>query len=115
MTDTDRPSSGAQKGPLQPPSLDGLSAQERRDIEEQLLWGVMRESQAMSSNLEQEGEVWSYAPRKPQSRTAPFFHASRSIVVIAKRAESTNDTDNDNDNDIKRPLGSANQYPTNQL
>jgi hypothetical protein len=46
-----------------PPPLDGLSAQERRDIEEQLLWGVMRES-ASQQNLEQEGDVWSYTPRR---------------------------------------------------
>ncbi|KAJ4325385.1 hypothetical protein N0V94_000727 [Neodidymelliopsis sp. IMI 364377] len=41
------------------PPLEGLSAQERRDIEEQLLWGVMRESQA---GQEVEGNVWSYTP-----------------------------------------------------
>ncbi|KAH7374384.1 hypothetical protein BKA66DRAFT_513803 [Pyrenochaeta sp. MPI-SDFR-AT-0127] len=50
------------EGTTSAPTLDGLSAQERRDIEEQLLWGVMRESQAMSKSLEQEGDVWSYAP-----------------------------------------------------
>lgn len=50
------------EGTTDAPSLDGLSAQERRDIEEQLLWGVMRESQAMSESLEREGDVWSYAP-----------------------------------------------------
>lgn len=44
------------------PAVDGLSVQERRDIEEQLLWGVMRDSQAMSESLEREGDVWSYAP-----------------------------------------------------
>lgn len=41
------------------PPLEGLSAQERRDIEEQLLWGVMRESQL---GQEPEGNVWSYTP-----------------------------------------------------
>jgi hypothetical protein len=41
------------------PPLEGLSAQERRDIEEQLLWGVMRESQV---GQEVEGNVWSYTP-----------------------------------------------------
>ncbi|KAL6702492.1 hypothetical protein ACN47E_001617 [Coniothyrium glycines] len=51
------------EGTSEAPPLEGLSAQERRDIEEQLLWGVMRESQAMSQSLEQEGDVWSYAPR----------------------------------------------------
>jgi hypothetical protein len=45
------------------PSLDGLSQRDRRDIEEQLLWGVMRESQEMSESLEPESEVWSYEPR----------------------------------------------------
>jgi hypothetical protein len=45
------------------PALDGLSQRDRRDIEEQLLWGVMRESQEMSESLEPESEVWSYAPR----------------------------------------------------
>lgn len=50
------------EGTTTAPALDGLSAQERREIEEQLLWGVMRESQAMSESLEQEGDVWSYTP-----------------------------------------------------
>jgi hypothetical protein len=47
-----------------PTSLDGLSARERREIEDQLLWGVMRES-AMEG--EAEGSVWSYAPRRTQA------------------------------------------------
>jgi hypothetical protein len=41
------------------PSLEGLSAQERREIEDQLLWGVMRESQL---GQEPESNVWSYTP-----------------------------------------------------
>ncbi|KAJ4985516.1 hypothetical protein SVAN01_08987 [Stagonosporopsis vannaccii] len=41
------------------PPLEGLSAQERREIEEQLLWGVMRESQI---GQEPESSVWSYTP-----------------------------------------------------
>lgn len=41
------------------PPLEGLSAQERREIEDQLLWGVMRESQL---GREPEENVWSYAP-----------------------------------------------------
>ncbi|KAG9189351.1 hypothetical protein G6011_06219 [Alternaria panax] len=45
------------------PPLDGLSPQDRREIEEQLLWGVMRESQTLSESLEPAGQVWSYAPR----------------------------------------------------
>lgn len=46
-----------------PPPLDGLSAQERREIEDQLLWGVMRES---ANEAEPEANVWSYAPRRSQ-------------------------------------------------
>ncbi|KNG48066.1 zinc ion binding protein [Stemphylium lycopersici] len=48
------------------PQLDGLSPQDRREIEEQLLWGVMRESQSMSEGLglEPVNQVWSYAPRR---------------------------------------------------
>lgn len=46
-------------GDSEAPPLEGLSAQERRDIEEQLLWGVMRESQV---GQEPESNVWSYAP-----------------------------------------------------
>ena len=46
------------------PRLDALSAQDRREIEEQLLWGVMRESQSISEGLEPASEVWSYAPRR---------------------------------------------------
>lgn len=49
-------------GSTAPPSLGGLTARERREIEEQLLWGVMRES-AAHHELEHEGDVWSYAPR----------------------------------------------------
>ncbi|KAI4690608.1 uncharacterized protein J4E88_002080 [Alternaria novae-zelandiae] len=47
------------------PPLDGLSPQDRREIEEQLLWGVMRESQSFAETLEPESQVWSYAPRRP--------------------------------------------------
>ncbi|CAA9963438.1 zf-C3HC4 3 domain containing protein [Pyrenophora teres f. maculata] len=46
------------------PPLDGLSARDRREIEEQLLWGVMRESQSLSESLEPESAVWSYTPRR---------------------------------------------------
>ncbi|KAF1847520.1 uncharacterized protein K460DRAFT_402869 [Cucurbitaria berberidis CBS 394.84] len=48
------------EGTSSAPSLDGLSAQERRDVEEQLLWGVIRESQAMPESLESEFDVWGY-------------------------------------------------------
>lgn len=41
------------------PPLEGLSAQERREIEDQLLWGVMRESQL---GQEPESNVWTYTP-----------------------------------------------------
>jgi hypothetical protein len=61
-----------------PPPLDGLSARERREIEEQLLWGVMRES-AMEG--ESEDNVWSYAPRRLQSA-----EESRSVRSQAMRA-----------------------------
>lgn len=54
-------------GTTEAPSLDGLSARERREIEEQLLWGVMRES-ASHHELETEGNVWSYTPRPPRPR-----------------------------------------------
>ncbi|KAH7065929.1 hypothetical protein BKA63DRAFT_572071 [Paraphoma chrysanthemicola] len=47
-------------------TLDRLSVQERREVEEQLLWGVMRES-ATHHELESEGDVWSYAPRQSQN------------------------------------------------
>lgn len=46
-------------GDTDAPPLEGLSVQERRDIEEQLLWGVMRESQV---GQEPESNVWSYTP-----------------------------------------------------
>jgi hypothetical protein len=49
------------------PPLDGLSPQDRREIEEQLLWGVMRESQSLSESLEPASQVWSYAPRRPDA------------------------------------------------
>jgi hypothetical protein len=44
------------------PSLQGVTAQERREIEEQLLWGVMRESQLDQEYRESDGHVWSYTP-----------------------------------------------------
>lgn len=62
-------------GDSEAPPLEGLSAQERREIEEQLLWGVMRESR---SGLEPENNVWSYTP-VGDSRTAD---ASASNVTI---------------------------------
>ena len=46
-------------GDQEAPPLEGLSAQERREIEDQLLWGVMRESQ---TGQEPESNVWSYTP-----------------------------------------------------
>lgn len=46
-------------GDNEAPPLEGLSTQERREIEEQLLWGVMRESQ---TGQELESNVWSYTP-----------------------------------------------------
>ncbi|KAF2995538.1 hypothetical protein E8E13_002564 [Curvularia kusanoi] len=46
-------------GDTEAPPLEGLSAQERREIEDQLLWGVMRESR---TGQELENNVWSYAP-----------------------------------------------------
>jgi len=49
------------------PPVQRLSGQERRDVEEQLLWGVMRDSQATSESLEREGDVWSYAPAAPRT------------------------------------------------
>ncbi|KAA8617574.1 hypothetical protein PtrV1_09081 [Pyrenophora tritici-repentis] len=49
------------------PPLDGLPARDRREIEEQLVWGVMRESQSLSESLEPESAVWSYTPRPHRS------------------------------------------------
>ncbi len=46
-------------GDAEAPPLEGLSVDERRDIEEQLLWGVMRESRV---GQEPESNVWSYTP-----------------------------------------------------
>jgi hypothetical protein len=57
-----------------PPPLDGLSVQERREIEDQLLWGVMRDS-AASHELEVEDTVWSYAPRRAQVATEDLTDA----------------------------------------
>ncbi|KAJ8111736.1 hypothetical protein OPT61_g5734 [Boeremia exigua] len=46
-------------GDTEAPSLEGLSVHERREIEDQLLWGVLRESRL---GQEPEGNVWSYTP-----------------------------------------------------
>ncbi|UPX21128.1 uncharacterized protein EKO05_0011329 [Ascochyta rabiei] len=54
-------------GDSEVPPLEGLSAQERRDVEERLLWGVMRESQV---GPEPESNVWSYTPISPTHNAA---------------------------------------------
>ncbi|EAT78780.1 hypothetical protein SNOG_13756 [Parastagonospora nodorum SN15] len=59
-----------------PPPLDGLSARERREIEEQLLWGVMRES-ALDGGAED--HVWSYAPRRLQPSEGARFVRSQAM------------------------------------
>jgi hypothetical protein len=66
------------------PPLDGLSQQDRREIEEQLLWGVMRESQSMSESLEPESEVWSYAPRPQRIETFPSIPGEDAAVSEAR-------------------------------
>lgn len=58
-------------GTEEAPPLDGLSARDRREIEEQLLWGVMRESQTLSESLEPESAVWSYTPRRRRPEGDP--------------------------------------------
>jgi hypothetical protein len=71
---------------IAPPPLDGLSAQERREIEEQLLWGVMRES-ASHQNLEQEGDVWSYTPRRREEvELADFVEGEPPVYWTAEQA-----------------------------
>lgn len=50
------------------PPAEPLSFEERRDIDEQLLWGVMHDSQPTSESLEREGDVWSYTPATPTTR-----------------------------------------------
>jgi hypothetical protein len=58
-----------------PPPLEGLSPRERQDIEEHILWGVMRES---ANQAGPEDNVWSYSPRRdgvddtPQSDQSAF-------------------------------------------
>lgn len=64
------------------PSTDGLSARERRIIEEQLLWGVMRESQAISESLEREGDVWSYEPVPADIESSNSTETSQSEVPV---------------------------------
>ncbi|KAF1917300.1 hypothetical protein BDU57DRAFT_527954 [Ampelomyces quisqualis] len=56
-----------------PPPLNGLSAQEQREIEDQLLWGVMRES---ANDAEPEENVWSYTPRRLQLAPPPRLHTT---------------------------------------
>lgn len=68
-------------------TLDRLSAQERREVEEQLLWGVMRES-ATHHELESEGDVWSYAPRQGQNEARDLTDAIRTPDL--SRSDDTN-------------------------
>lgn len=48
------------------PPLEGLSAQERREIEDQLLWGVVHDSRL---GQEPESIVWSYDPARNDETT----------------------------------------------
>jgi hypothetical protein len=63
-----------------PPPLEGLSLQERRDIEEHILWGVMRESANQA-----EDNVWSYSPRRDVIDETPQSDLStlRDFVGVA--------------------------------
>ncbi|KAJ4363575.1 hypothetical protein N0V83_009871 [Neocucurbitaria cava] len=80
------------EGTTSAPALDGLSVQERRDIEEQLLWGVMRDSQAMSESLEREGDVWSYAPARSSVAEVPSSIEAANIDSIQRFYESLVET-----------------------
>ncbi|KAF2852703.1 hypothetical protein T440DRAFT_553553 [Plenodomus tracheiphilus IPT5] len=73
------------------PPVNGMSVQERRDIEEQLLWGVMRDSQAMSEGTEREGDVWSYAPRPVVDRPAVPDDSSPAGLLSRLLANSASD------------------------
>jgi len=64
-----------------PPPLDGLSAQERREIEDQLLWGVMRDS-TTHHELEAENNVWSYTPRRVE--TANFVDGENDYAAAER-------------------------------
>jgi hypothetical protein len=46
-----------------PPSLEALTPRDRRDIEEQLLWGVMQETRRDTLAEHQVGNIRSYTPR----------------------------------------------------
>lgn len=60
------------------PSLEGRPAEERREIEEQLLWSVMRESQSASLGVQgEEGTVWSYTPRDSDTNAETSYQRTR--------------------------------------
>ncbi|KAF2126206.1 hypothetical protein P153DRAFT_347241 [Dothidotthia symphoricarpi CBS 119687] len=69
------------------PSLEGRPVEERREIEEQLLWSVMRESQNASLGVEgAEGNVWSYTPTDANSSAETSYQRTR--LRINELAES---------------------------
>lgn len=97
-----------------PPTLEGLSVQERREIEEQLLWGVMRESashhelpsnsgqEAALYGLLSEGNVWSYNPINRWDRASERSRLSPQPPLDAS------------ENDQAQPNAPATRAETNQ-
>jgi hypothetical protein len=78
-----RRTEGTTAPPLQ---LEGLSPEERREVDEELLWGVIRDSDILSDSLlEQEGNVWAYDPTNPPTLPPPTY--------------TTNDDDDDDDDE----------------
>jgi hypothetical protein len=83
------------------PPLEGLSQQERRDIEENILWGVMRES---ASEANPENNVWSYSPRGDSLGAAP---RSGQTALL----NGVNAPDDTNRSDALRGTQAASQIP----
>jgi hypothetical protein len=83
------------------PPLEGLSQQERRDIEENILWGVMRES---ANEVSPENNVWSYSPRVDSLGAAPRSDQT----ALRDGVDATDDT---NRSDALRGLQPVSQTP----
>ncbi|OAL48356.1 hypothetical protein IQ07DRAFT_633324 [Pyrenochaeta sp. DS3sAY3a] len=90
-----RRAEGTTAPPLQ---LEGLSPEERREVDEELLWGVIRDSDILADSLlEQEGDVWAYDPTNPPTLPPPTYTA--------------NDDENDDDDEEEEDEETSDENP----
>lgn len=93
------------------PSLDNVSAQERREIEQQILWGVMQDSRP-STLGDETSNVRSYTLRDPSPARASDIGATPSDSVTGARADLVRIT---NDFARLRSLSPARRTPISDM